>query len=106
MTRQVMIIYGLRGVTHGTAKVLTVMSPQGILAALEHVREDDSVTTYAAPRRLTQYHEKRSGGLERMIRAHNIIVLSKQDWDSKKVELGDAIWQQPSPPGPAPHEID
>ena len=88
-----MTIFGLRGVTHGAAKVLTVMSPYGILAALGHVHVDDSVITYASPGRLTQYHEKRSGGLEQMIRAHNIIVLSKQDWDSKKVELGDAIWQ-------------
>ena len=93
MVQRAMIIYGLRGVTHGAAKVLTVMSPHGIFAALEHVRADDSIATYAAPGRLTQYHEKRSGGLDRITRAHNIIVLSKQDWDSKKVELGDAIWQ-------------
>ena len=87
-----MTIYGLRGVTHGAAKVLTIMSPHGIAAALEYVRADDSVSVYAAQGRLTQYHEKRSGGLDRMIHAHDIIVLSKEDWDSKKAELGDAIW--------------
>ena len=87
-----MTIYGLRGVTHGTAKVLTVMSAHGIMAVLAHVHVDDSVAIHAAPGRLTQYREKRSGGLDRLIRAHNIIVLSKQDWDAKKLEIGDAIW--------------
>ena len=88
-----MTLYGLRGFTHGAAKVLTVMSPAGVTAALEFVDAGDDVAVYAAPERLTQYHGKRSGALERLIETYDITVLSKAQWDAAKAELGEAIWR-------------
>ena len=86
-----MKIYGLRGVTHGAGRVLTVMGAAGTAAVLDSIIADDDVITHAGAGRLTQYQEKRAGALDRLIRKHEIIVLSKEDWDRKKMELGDAI---------------
>ncbi len=88
-----MKIYGLRGITHGAGRVLTVMSAAGTKAVLDAITPDDDVITHAGAGRLTQYQEKRAGALDRLIRKHNIVVLSKDDWDRKKVEIGDAIWR-------------
>ncbi len=86
-----MIIYGLLGFTHGWARVLTVMSPEGATAARAHVAAGDGVQVNAGEGRLTQYLEKRSGALDRLIECHGIVVLSKDQWDARKAELGDAI---------------
>ncbi len=88
-----MTIYGLYGFTHGWAKTLTVMSPAGAAAAHAEVEAGDDVATYAGEGRLTQYLEKREGALERLVAAYAIVVLSKDEWDARKAELGDAIWR-------------
>lgn len=88
-----MRIYELRGVTHGAGRVLTVMSAAGTRAVLDSITADDEVITHAGAGRLTQYQEKRAGGLDRLITKHDIVVLSKEDWDRKKTELGDTIWR-------------
>ena len=86
-----MTIYGLLGFTHGWARVLTVMSPEGATAALAHVVAGADVQVSAGAGRLTQYFEKRDGALDRLIAAHGIVVLSKEEWTARKAELGDAI---------------
>ena len=88
-----MTIYGLRGVTHGAGRVLTVMSAEGTAAVLDSITTDDDIITHAGTGSLTQYQEKRAGALVRLLRNHDIVVLSKEDWDKKKMELGDAIWR-------------
>jgi ABC-type hemin transport system substrate-binding protein len=88
-----MTIYGLRGVTHGAGRVLTVMSAAGTAAVFGSITVDDDVITHAGSGRLTQYQEKRAGALDRLIQKHDIVVLSKDDWDKKKMELGNAIWR-------------
>ena len=88
-----MKLYGLRGVTHGAGRVLTVMSAAGTVAVLDSVTADNEVMTHAGAGRLTQYQEKRAGALDRLIRKHDIVVLSKEDWDRKKTELGNTIWR-------------
>ena len=88
-----MRVYGLRGVTHGAGRVLTVMSAEGMAAVLDSITTDDDVITHAGTGRLTQYQEKRASALDRLIRKYDIVVLSKEDWDRKKMELGDAIWR-------------
>ena len=88
-----MKIYGLYGITHGTAHVLTVMSPQGARAALEHLTQTDDLIVTAGPGRLTQYLEKRNGALQRLIDTYNIEVLSKKDWDRQKKSLSTTIWK-------------
>ena len=86
-----MVIYGLYGFTHGWARVLTVMSPDGAAAAWGRVISGEDVETIAGEGRLTQYMEKREGALARLVEANGIIVLDKPAWDAKKRELGDRI---------------
>jgi hypothetical protein len=86
-----MIIYGLFGFTHGGAKVLTVMSPEGASAALRSIAGVEDVIIDAGEGRLTSYLEKRRGALARLIEAHGIIVLNKAEWDAKKAGLGAAV---------------
>lgn len=86
-----MIIYGLLGFTHGWARVLTVMSPEGATAAAAYIAAGGDVEVNAGEGRLTQYFEKRAGALDRLVAAHGIVVLSKVEWDARKTELGDAI---------------
>ncbi len=87
-----MRIYGLLGITHGTARVLTVMSPEGARAAREHMTKTDDLIVNAGDGRLTQYQEKRNGALQRIIDGYGVEVLSKTEWDWRKRALGDDIW--------------
>ena len=87
-----MRIYGLLGITHGTARVLTVMSAQGARAAREHMTKTDDLIVNAGDGRLTQYLEKRNGALQRLIDGYGVEVLSKMEWDRRKQGLGDDIW--------------
>ncbi len=87
-----MRIYGLLGITHGTARVLTVMSPEGARAAREHMTQTDDLIVNAGDGRLTQYQEKRNGALQRLIDVYDVEVLSKTEWDRRKQGLGDDIW--------------
>ncbi len=84
--------YGLLGITHGTARVLTVMSPDGARAAREHMTKTDDLIVNAGDGRLTQYQEKRNGALQRLIDGYGVEVLSKTEWDRRKQGLGDDIW--------------
>ncbi len=88
-----MRIYGLLGITHGTARVLTVMSPEGARAAREHMTKTDDLIVNAGDGRLTQYQEKRNGALRRLIEYYGVEVLSKPEWDRRKRALGDDIWK-------------
>jgi len=88
-----MKIYGLLGITHGAARVLTVMSPAGVRAARAHMTETEDLIVNAGDGRLTQYLEQRSGALDRLIGAYDVEVLSKPQWDRRKQALADAIWK-------------
>lgn len=88
-----MELYGLFGQTHGWGKILTVMSPAGATAALAAVEAGEDVAIQAGAGRLTYYQERRPGGLERLISAHGIVVLSKPEWDAKKSQFGEAIFR-------------
>ena len=88
-----MKIYGLLGITHGAARVLTVMSPAGASAARAHMRETEDLVVNAADGRLTWYLEQRSGALDRLVEAYAIEVLDKTDWDERKQALGEVIWK-------------
>ncbi len=85
-------LYGLYVFSHGWAKILTVMSPQGASAARQAVEAGEGVMVVAAPGRLTQYQEKRAGALDTLVAEQGIQVLSKEDWDAMKVALGAAIY--------------
>ena len=86
-----MKIYGLHGITHGWAHVLTVMSPEGARAAIDYMTNTDGLIVDAGPSRLTRYLEKRNGALQRLIDAYAIQVLSKKDWDALKQRLAEDL---------------
>jgi hypothetical protein len=87
-----MKIYGLFGVTHGAAHVLTVMSPDGARAALDHMTRTEDLIVNSGEGRLTQYLEKRDGALQRLIDTYDVEVLTKTQWDRRKRTLSDRIW--------------
>jgi hypothetical protein len=88
-----MKIYGLLGITHGTARVLTVMSSKGARAAREHMTKTEDLIVNAGDGRLTQYLEKRNGALRRLIDGYDVEILVKPEWDRRKRALGDDIWE-------------
>jgi hypothetical protein len=86
-----MTIYGLFGITHGWARVLTLMSATGDNAVRARVAADDGIEVDHGAGRLTQYHERRNGALDRIIEHHDVVVLDNAAWNAKKRELGAAI---------------
>ena len=43
--------------------------------------------------RLTQFHEKREGALDRVAEMNDIRIMTKAEWDARKAELGNAIYR-------------
>jgi hypothetical protein len=85
-------LFGLYGFTHGWARILTVMSPQGATAVLQVVPGNDDVTVQSDDGQLTRYQEKREGALSRLVDGHGIVILTKNEWDARKAKLGKAIY--------------
>ncbi|MDH3693452.1 MAG: hypothetical protein OER96_02640 [Gammaproteobacteria bacterium] len=79
--------YGLRGITHGGAKLLTVLSASGKDSINEVIVQRTDLMAYPGAGQLVQFHEKRSGALNALIERYNIRVLSKTEWDDKKKEV-------------------
>ncbi len=79
--------YGLRGITHGGAKILTVMATQGRHAIDTTMVERDNLLVYPGIGELVQFHEQRSGALNSLIDRYAIRVLSKAEWDEKKKSI-------------------
>ena len=89
-----MILYGLRGVSHGASFLITVMSPDGVRAAIDALDYDPrEIRTEFYPGILPRYHEKVAGGIERFVARHGVAVLDFRAWTAKKAELGDAIYR-------------
>jgi hypothetical protein len=86
-------LYGLYVFTHGWAKILTVMSPDGATAVFAHIEAGEDITAQGGPGRLPQYFEKRDGALQALVARYGIKVLEKADWDAKKAALGEAVWR-------------
>ena len=84
-------VYGLKGFTHGWARILTVMSAEGASVLASRIEAGAEAEVAAAGGRLTQYIERRKGGLDRLIAENGIVLLSKAEWDAKKAELGPGI---------------
>ncbi len=86
-----MTIYGLFGITHGWARVLTLMSVDGDGAVRARVGPADGVEVDHGAGRLTQYYERRNGALDRIVERHDVVVLDNAAWNGMKRELGAAI---------------
>ncbi len=79
--------YGLRGITHGGAKLLTVLATRGKSAINDLILERKDLLVYPGAGELVQFHEKRSGALDNLVRRYAIHVLNKDEWDEKKREV-------------------
>jgi hypothetical protein len=86
-------LYGLYVFTHGWAKILTVMSPDGAAAVFAHIEAGEDITAQGGAGRLPQYFEKRDGALQALVARYGIEVLEKADWDAKKAALSEAVWR-------------
>jgi len=83
--------FGLFGFTHGWAKILTVMSPQGATATVGAIGDRAGVVSQIAEGKLPQFYEQREGALDRLIEEHGIVILNRNEWDARKKELGETI---------------
>ncbi len=88
-----MILYGLKGFTHGGGYLMTLMSPQGVSAILEALVLDPAELRLEQTGGLPQVHEIVDGALDRLIAARGITVLEFPAWQARKDELGAAIWR-------------
>lgn len=86
-----MTLYGLYGFTHGWAKVLTVMGPDGAAAIAAHIDTGNDIIAVTGQGRLPLYQEKREGALAALVSRYGVTVLDKAAWDAKKAELGAAV---------------
>lgn len=88
-----MILYGLKGFTHGGGLLLTLMSPEGRSAMIEALVLDPAELRLEQTGGLAQVHEIADGGLDRLVAAHGILLLDFAAWQARKMELGVAIWR-------------
>ena len=88
-----MILYGLKGFTHGGGYLLTLMSPQGATAVVAGLDLDPAELRLERTGGLPQVHEIADGALDRLVAAHGIVVLDFSAWQARKAELGEAIWR-------------
>lgn len=88
-----MILYGLKGFTHGGGYLLTLMSPQGRRAIVEALDLEAAELRLEQTAGLPQVHEIAEGALDRLVAAHGIVVLDFSAWQARKAELGGAIWR-------------
>ena len=89
-----MELYGHLGWSHGGARVITLMSPDGSSAVLKRFAgEKGMALLFVGDAQLPHYHVQQDGTLERLIAAHAIVVLDFEAWTARKAELGAAIWR-------------
>jgi len=83
--------FGFRTRTHGWQEVLTVVSRSGA-AAVARLAVGDGLEVQSMPGHLTRFLEKKSGAIDDFIEQHAIVELTRAEWESKKIELGRAIY--------------
>ena len=83
-----MVLYGLRGITHGWGRLLSVMSPDGARAVLDRVEPGPGIETVAREGQPVQYHQIRDGALDALVRRYGIVELDRAAWRAKKAEIG------------------
>ncbi|MEM7124054.1 MAG: hypothetical protein AAF563_22445 [Pseudomonadota bacterium] len=88
-----MELYGLRGITHGWGRLVTVMSPSGASAVAGHIEAGPDFHTVIEPGQLPQYHQVRGGAIDALVARYGIVVLNPEAWTAKKRELGEAIYR-------------
>ena len=85
-------LFGLYGFTHGWAKILTVMSPQGTTATIATIGDGADLRLEARDGQLPRFCEMREGALKQLIDNLGIVILNKTEWDEQKALLGETIF--------------
>lgn len=85
-----MELYGLRGITHGWGRLLSVMSPQGADALLDFLLVGPGLEIVAQPGQPVQIHQIRDGALDELVERNGITELDQAAWAAKKLEIGRA----------------
>ena len=94
--RDAMELYGHLGWSHGGARVITLMSPNGAAAVIERFADENGIfLLFAGSRQLPHFHVQQDGTLERLIEDHGIVILDFIAWTDKKSELGEMILSRP-----------
>ncbi len=88
-----MELYGLKGITHGWGRLLTLLSPDGASAVAGHIDAGPDFHVVVEPGRLPQYHQIRDGAIEALVARYGIVLLNPQMWAAKKQELGETIFR-------------
>ncbi len=87
-----MILYGLRGITHGWGRLLSVMSPQGARAVLDRLEPGPDLKIVAQPGQPVQVHQIRDGALDELVARYGIVELDQAAWAERKQAIGkDAV---------------
>ena len=83
-----MKIYGLLGFTHGWARIMTIMSPEGSERALAALGQPPDIAIQAGEGdALPRLFEKRGGALQRLVESHGIELLERPEWEARKREI-------------------
>ncbi len=77
---------------HGWAKMLTVLSPEGVAAVRAHIDPGPDALLESRPDQLPLYRNAERGGVDGLIARYGIKVLDRSQWARKKAQLGALIW--------------
>ena len=87
-----MQLYGLRGITHGWGRLMSVMSPDGARAVLDALDIGPDLEIVAQPGQPVQVHQIRDGALDDLVARHGIVELDQAAWARRKETIGrDAV---------------
>ncbi len=87
-----MILYGLRGITHGWGRLISVMSPSGAQAVLDHLETGPELQVVAQKGQPVQVHQIRDGALDELVARYGIVELDQAAWAERKQTIGkDAV---------------
>lgn len=87
-----MTLYGLRGITHGWGRLLSVMSPDGAQAVLDALEVGQDLEIVARPGQPVQVHQVRDGALDDLVARYGIVELDQAAWSRRKDAIGkDAV---------------
>lgn len=82
-------LFGLKGITHGWGRVLSIQSPRGNAYLLAHLRETSGLKRITSPGRCVRYQEQTAGAIDTFINRYGIVLLDHNSWNEKKHELRD-----------------
>lgn len=86
-----MRLYGLLGFTHGWARVMTVMSPEGGARVRAALGDPDGAVVQEGEGPLVRVFERRGGALRQLAERHCIELLERPQWEARKREI-EAAW--------------